>query len=99
MKRRLRWLLLVLVLAAGLSGAYLSSQSTGSAPRFRTTPVTRGNITAFVTTTGNLHAVITVQVGSQVSGQVKELFDNRVPPAARDLVVAAFDRLNATRTD
>ncbi|HEY5785151.1 MAG TPA: family 78 glycoside hydrolase catalytic domain [Microlunatus sp.] len=29
--------------------------------------------------------------------QVKELFDNRVPPAARDLVVAAFDTLNAGR--
>ena len=31
--------------------------------------------------------------------QVKELFDNRIPPAARELVVAAFDQLNATRTD
>jgi alpha-L-rhamnosidase len=30
--------------------------------------------------------------------QVKELFDNRVPPAARELVVAAFDQLNAGRT-
>ena len=29
--------------------------------------------------------------------QVKELFDNRVPPAARDLVVAAFEKLNVTR--
>ena len=30
--------------------------------------------------------------------QVKELFDNRVPPAARELVVAAFDQLNASRS-
>ena len=30
--------------------------------------------------------------------QVKELFDNRVPPAARELVVAAFEQLNASRT-
>jgi hypothetical protein len=29
--------------------------------------------------------------------QVKELFDNRVPPAARDLVIAAFEELNASR--
>ena len=31
--------------------------------------------------------------------QVKELFDNRVPPAARELVVAAFEELNASRPD
>jgi HlyD family secretion protein len=91
MKRRLRWLLLVLVLAAGLSGAYLYSQSTGNAPRFRTTPVTRGNITAFVTTTGNLNAVITVQVGSQVSGQVKELFADFNSEVKRGQLIARID--------
>ena len=74
MKRRLRLLVVVVLVAAGLSGAYLYSQSTGNAPRFRSAPVTRGDLTAFVTTTGNLNAVITVQVGSQVSGQIKELF-------------------------
>jgi HlyD family secretion protein len=91
MKRRLRWLLLVLVLAAGLSGAYLYSQSTGNAPRFRTTPVTRGTITAFVTTTGNLNAVITVQVGSQVSGQVKELFADFNSEVKRGQLIARID--------
>jgi alpha-L-rhamnosidase len=29
--------------------------------------------------------------------QVRELFDNRVPAAAQDLVIAAFEELNATR--
>lgn len=91
MKRRLRWILLVLVLAAGLSGAYFYSQSTGNAPRFRSTPVTRGNITAFVTTTGNLNAVITVQVGSQVSGQVKELFADFNSEVKRGQLIARID--------
>ena len=91
MKRRLRWLLVVVLLAAGLSGAYLYSQSTGNAPRFRTTPVTRGNITAFVTTTGNLNAVITVQVGSQVSGQVKELFADFNSEVKRGQLIARID--------
>src|SRR4029453_6881599 len=67
--RRLRWLVVVVLLAVGLTGVYFYSQSTGNAPRFRTAPVTRGTLTAFVTTTGNLNAVITVQVGSQVSGR------------------------------
>ncbi len=91
MKRRLRWLLVVIILAAGLSGAYLYSQSTGNAPRFRTAPVSRGNITAFVTTTGNLNAVITVQVGSQVSGQVKELFADFNSEVKRGQLIARID--------
>jgi HlyD family secretion protein len=91
MKRRLRWLLVVVIVAGGLSGAYLYSQSTGNAPRFRTVPVTRGPVTAFVTTTGNLNAVITVQVGSQVSGQVKELFADFNSEVKRGQLIARID--------
>jgi HlyD family secretion protein len=91
MKRRLRWLLVVVLVAAGLSGAYLYSQSTGNAPRFRTAPVTRGTLTAFVTTTGNLNAVITVQVGSQVSGQVRELFADFNSEVKRGQLIARID--------
>jgi HlyD family secretion protein len=91
MKRRLRLLAVVLVVALGLSGAYLYSQSTGNAPRFRTAPVTRGDLTAFVTTTGNLNAVITVQVGSQVSGQVKELFADFNSEVKRGQLIARID--------
>ena len=42
MTRRLRWLVVVVLLAVGLTGVYFYSQSTGNAPRFRTAPVTRG---------------------------------------------------------
>jgi len=40
---------------------------------FRTASVERGPIISAVSTSGTLNAVITVQVGSQVSGQIKEL--------------------------
>src|SRR5262249_54840769 len=43
-------------------------------PQFETVRVERGRITARVTATGTLSAVTTVQVGSQVSGRVNELF-------------------------
>src|SRR5439155_19016067 len=51
----------------------LYSQSIGNAPKYRLAKVERGALTAAVSATGNLNAVITVQVGSQVSGQIKEL--------------------------
>ena len=82
---------LVLVLAAGLTGAYLYSQSGGSAPRFRTAPVSRGPVTASIATTGNLNAVITVQVGSQVSGQVRELFADFNSEVKRGQLIARID--------
>jgi len=40
---------------------------------YRFTAIERGNITSKVSTTGTLSAVTTVQVGTQVSGQVAEL--------------------------
>lgn len=49
--------------------------------RVRTAAVTRGPIAARVTATGTLSALVTVQVGSQVSGRIAELhadFNSRV---------------------
>jgi HlyD family secretion protein len=83
--------LLVLVAAGGLTGAYLYSQSTGTAPRFRTQAVTRGPMQAAVSATGNLNAVVTVQVGSQVSGQIRELFADFNSQVKRDQLVARID--------
>jgi len=91
MKRRLVTGALILVVAAGLTGAYLYSQSRGSVPRFRTQPATRGPLTAAVSATGNLNAVITVQVGSQVSGQIKELFADFNSQVKRDQLIARID--------
>src|SRR3989304_4836123 len=71
-----RWWVLgvVLVLAAAASGVWFYAQSRGSTPKFRMAKIERGPITASVSATGTLNAVVTVQVGSQVSGQIKELF-------------------------
>jgi len=105
MKRRLLSALFVLVAAAGLVGAYLYSQSRGNAPKFRTQAMTRGPITSAVSATGNLNAVITVQVGSQVSGQIKELFADFNSQVKRGQLIARIDpstfeaKVSAARAD
>ena len=73
MKRRLFWIIGIVVAAGLLSGGYLYTQGIGARPAFRTAAVTRGPLTSAVSATGTLNAVITVQVGSQISGQIKEL--------------------------
>ena len=45
----------------------------GAAPRYETVAVDRGPIVAKVTATGTLSALVTVQVGTQVSGRIKQI--------------------------
>src|SRR5262245_10528092 len=84
-----------LVVVAALAGAgvwgYLYTQSRGSAPRFRLAAVEQGPLVATVSASGSLNAVTTVQVGSQISGQIKELLVDFNSPVRRDQVIARID--------
>ena len=80
-----------LVLAVSIAVAiWLNSKST-SAPRYATSPVDRGDIDATVTTTGSLNAVITVQVGSQVSGNIIALYADFNTKVKKGQLVAEID--------
>ncbi|HEX5398284.1 MAG TPA: efflux RND transporter periplasmic adaptor subunit [Verrucomicrobiae bacterium] len=46
----------------------------GNAVHYETAPVSRGNLTAHVTASGSLSAVVSVDVGCQVSGQISKLY-------------------------
>jgi HlyD family secretion protein len=80
MKIRSRWLILAgVVVVAGLVVAFGLNRST-QAQHF-TSRVERGEIDDVVEATGTINAVITVQVGSQVSGTIAKLnadFNSRV---------------------
>src|SRR5207302_5474051 len=71
-KRTLLLLLVAIAIGAGVWG-YLYAQDQGGVPKYRFERAERGPLVAAVSATGNLNAVTTVQVGTQVSGQIKEL--------------------------
>src|SRR5712691_7470531 len=72
MKRFFPWLVLIVGL---LIIAFIVRQCrTAGAANYQTAEVTRGPITQAVTATGTLNPVVTVQVGSQVSGNIAKLF-------------------------
>ena len=82
MKPPRRKLLLVIVGSIALFGlggwAYFRGQGR---VEYRAAKVERGDLEATISATGNPNAVVTVQVGSQVSGNIKELhadFNTRV---------------------
>jgi HlyD family secretion protein len=80
MKIKSRWLILAgVVIAAGLI-AYFGLNRSAQVQNF-TAKVERGEIDDVVEATGTINAVITVQVGSQVSGTIAKLnadFNSRV---------------------
>src|SRR2546427_9188688 len=91
MIRRARWALLVgVVVGVGIWG-YFQAQGRGSVPKSGTAVVERGPLTVAVSATGTVNAVITVQVGSQVSGQIKELLADVNRRVERGQVIARLD--------
>ncbi len=74
-----------------LGWALFLREGRNHAASFRLAAVERGPITSAVSTTGTLNAVITVIVGSQVSGQVKELFADFNSEVQADQLIARID--------
>jgi len=72
-KRRLYLAAAAVALAAGVGLWRWKAGSGNGKPAYETAAVDKGNIVAKVTATGTLSAIVTVQVGSQVSGRIAEL--------------------------
>src|SRR3989442_231204 len=83
-------IVVALLLGAGVWG-YLYAQGRNSSPKYRLAQVEQGPLTAAVSATGNLNAVITVQVGSQVSGQIKELLVDFNSVVKKGQIIARID--------
>lgn len=93
MKRRSLLLSVVgLALAvAAAYGGYRFLSGNGSQPQYKLAKVESGPITAVVASTGTLNPVVSVQVGSQISGQIKELFADFNSPVKAGQLIARID--------
>ena len=81
----------VVVLVAGAALYFFLHGRKPAAIHFETAKVTRGNITARVTATGTLSALVTVQVGSQVSGRISQINVDFNSPVKKGQIVAKID--------
>jgi len=63
----------------------------GSNPGFRTVRVERGDISSTITATGTINPVVTVQVGSQISGRIQALYADFNSSVKEGQIIAQID--------
>ncbi len=80
----------VIVLLA-VAGAFTFLRSKGNEPKYKTEKVAKGDLVMTVTATGTVNAVITVQVGTQVSGTIKKLYVDFNSHVKKGQMIAQID--------
>lgn len=83
--------LLAAVLVAGVAAGAAVYRSVQTQPRYITVAVGRGDVRTAVSATGTLNAVVTVQVGTQVSGSIQQLFVDYNSPVRKGELIARID--------
>jgi HlyD family secretion protein len=96
--------LVFILVGCGAAGIYHFAGRQRAAA-FRTAPVERGEILSTISATGTLNAVVTVQVGTQVSGTVSQLLVDFNSPVTKGMLIARIDpasfetKVNQARAD
>ncbi len=81
---------MLLIAGAGL-GYFYFYKDRGLAVKYRTARVERGSLSSFVTANGTVNPVITVLVGSQVSGTIQKLYADYNSPVKVGSLIAQID--------
>lgn len=89
-KRFWKWFALLLVLVVASAG-YLVWSKKSDLPQYRTAAIEKGRLVASVAATGTLQPVISVQVGSQVSGQLKDVLVDFNSLVKKNQLIARID--------
>ncbi|HYL54761.1 MAG TPA: efflux RND transporter periplasmic adaptor subunit [Gemmatimonadales bacterium] len=87
----MRLLIAGAVLLVAIGGWLLMRPRGSNAPAYRFATAARGNIEAAVSATGTLAAVTTVQVGTQVSGQIAAIYADFNDRVKRGQLIARID--------
>lgn len=90
--RKKSFVAIALVIVAGLIGLLVQHLAFAkAAPGYRFATIQRGNIESKVSATGTLSAVTTVSVGTQVSGQVSQLYVDYNQHVTKGQLLARID--------
>lgn len=89
--KKAKWAFAISLAVLAALAMYEWPRWTQSAVSYETVPVERGSIQAKVTATDTLNPVVDVQVGSQVSGNIKALYSDFNTKVKKGQLVALID--------
>ena len=87
--KRVGWIVAALAVMGAVAWFVMRDRAT--AAEYRLVPVERGDLTSVVSATGALQAVTTVEVGTQVSGQVSEILADFNSQVKKGELIARID--------
>jgi HlyD family secretion protein len=86
-----KYLIALLVIGGAAAWWYAGGNGADSRPAYRLAKLERGTIANTVTASGTLKALITVDVGTQISGQIRQLMADYNTEVKKDQVIARLD--------
>jgi HlyD family secretion protein len=89
--KKLKWLLGLTLLIAALGLAGFTYYTRSKKADYLTAKVQRGDLESAISATGSLAAVVSVAVGSQVSGNIANLYADYNSPVKKGQLVAQID--------
>jgi HlyD family secretion protein len=93
MKKRIIISVVIFVVIVGVVLIFTLFRHKGSqSTKFKTEPISRGDIESVVITTGSLNPVTTIEVGSQVSGRIAKIYADFNSRVKKGQVVAELDQ-------
>lgn len=88
----MKWILILLLLGGAAWGGWWYWNRPGEKqPEYRTATVVRGDLIQSVTASGQLNPVVNVQVGSQISGIIQQLYADFNSVVTQGQVIAVLD--------
>src|ERR1700736_5579958 len=90
--KRVGWIVTLVLIGVAVAAWGVRARSARPPdPKYVTVPVQRGRLVARVTATGTLSALVTVQVGSQVSGRIAQINVDFNSPVKKGDLIAKSD--------
>jgi HlyD family secretion protein len=84
-------LLFIVIIAVAFFWLGTDKSSIASTSQIETTEIDKGDVIRTVATSGSVRPLITVEVGSQVSGQIKEIYVDFNSEVSKDELLAVID--------
>jgi HlyD family secretion protein len=93
MKKKIIWIIVVLVIVAGaILGLTVFRNGKNGEIKYKTETLARGDVEALVVTSGTLNPIEIVDVGAQVSGKIEKLYVDFNSAVTKGQIVAELDQ-------